>query len=1530
MPVEWNKIRSWNGSQATAFEELTCQLAFYENVPSGSRFVRKGAPDAGVECVWELPSGQEYGWQAKFFTTSPSSSQWGEVDSSVQTALKKHPALRQYTVCMAIDRPDPRLESGKSFLERWKERVTKWESWAASRNMSVEFRFWGSFELLEKLSCEEHRGRLFFWFHEELFTIDWFEKRLDEVIASVGPRYTPEINVELPVSAVFESLSRSPEFLTRFREAYGGIGKAWSRNSLRSLETDAPAKLESLSQQLANLIKVAKNYDRPGIEPVDWGLMRRDASEALKCISDIDSLIYDLEQKSHESGPEGTGERAKKIREEDPFGYARYNLRRIKEKVADYSEFVNSDVAELTNIPALLLVGSAGTGKTHLFCDAAKKLVEASSPTVVLLGNQFRNEDPWAQILRILDLSCSREEFLGALESAAQLSGRRAIIFIDALNEGEGRCIWENYLPSMLVCLARFPWISVAVSVRDSYEKLTIPDGLVPNKLVRFQHYGFADQEYQAAKQYFEFYGIELPAVPILTPEFQNPLFLSCFCKGLKNRGLTKIPAGVRGISSVFDFFLDSVNDKLAKPSSLDYDPKAQLVGRATSQLAEWQSRTPADLISRSEAQKICENILPGRSYENSLFRHLLSEGVLSETISYDDASQCQDMVTFSYQRLSDHLVLRELLKKYVSPENPALAFQSGQPLGRYFEDESACFHNRGLADALAIQGPETFKKEIYELIPNAMDKDPISDAFIESLLWRDAKTISDTCLPYINKHILPRRDLAHKLLDALLTIAPNPDHPFNADFLHQNLIKKEMADRDAWWSIFLCKHYEEKTSIDRLVTWSWSEADRSHIADESIRLVGKALAWFLTTSNRSLRDQATKALVSLFVDRIHVLRQVISDFAKVNDPYVLERLYAVAYGCALKSTDPEAKASLAQLVYELVFKDGTPPCHILIRDYARGVIEVAIRDGLNLKDVNADKIRPPYKSEWPLEIPSEEDVKKYGEWSEGMPDEKWALHTIFNSVMGMGDFARYILGSDHGNLRWSKRRLGEPRTPSRKEQHDAFVASLSKRQKNAWDSYMHLRYSLDLYLRVGDPERKEIFGQLSEEKLKALLEEVEHTLNRTLRRKQKQAFSEMVLPYLNASPAEKDEFAMPVRIAQLWILKRVIDLGWTVERFGRFDRNQSLYANYGRSFHKSERIGKKYQWLAYHEFLAHMADNLEFREDYWSDKPTKYVGPWQLWLRDIDPSSLIKKTLSREFEPTVSAWWAPVQVAGWNEEMDETQWLKSTENLPPIERLPIVIEPGTGREWYVLACFYDWEEPTPPDSERFDIPRRYVWYMVKSYLLKSEQEDSFCNWAERQQFMGRWMPESPEQQTGVFLGEFFWAPAFEFDTPYYAQSGWTRGDDNRLPCEVLASADRYLQEHSSYDHSIEDTILIRLPAKWIADNMKLSWRGIDGCYFDPAGHLVAQDPAVRTPGPRALLVEKEFFSAFLAAEGYRLVWTLLGEKGIRSRWTGSGTWPGRMELSGYLREKDGRPDGVATAYWIKDQEPKKITRLRI
>ena len=56
--LDWHGIRPLTGSRNKGFEELCAQLARAES-PADAKFIRKGTPDAGVECYAILNDGAE-------------------------------------------------------------------------------------------------------------------------------------------------------------------------------------------------------------------------------------------------------------------------------------------------------------------------------------------------------------------------------------------------------------------------------------------------------------------------------------------------------------------------------------------------------------------------------------------------------------------------------------------------------------------------------------------------------------------------------------------------------------------------------------------------------------------------------------------------------------------------------------------------------------------------------------------------------------------------------------------------------------------------------------------------------------------------------------------------------------------------------------------------------------------------------------------------------------------------------------------------------------------------------------------------------------------------------------------------------------------------------------------------------------------------------------------------------------------------------------------------------------------------------
>ena len=130
--------------------------------------------------------------------------------------------------------------------------------------------------------------------------------------------------------------------------------------------------------------------------------------------------------------------------------------------------------------------------------------------------------------------------------------------------------------------------------------------------------------------------------------------------------------------------------------------------------------------------------------------------------------------------------------------------------------------------------------------------------------------------------------------------------------------------------------------------------------------------------------------------------------FSTVNDPYVIQRLYGIAFGaCVKRNSEDKAKfKSLVCFVFEDIFNKNTVYPDILLRDYARLIIERYLMEyPAELHDYEFDKIKPPYKS---IPLTSIGD-QKYSDkkFQNGLFYIQRSMQ--FEGIGMYGDFGRYV-----------------------------------------------------------------------------------------------------------------------------------------------------------------------------------------------------------------------------------------------------------------------------------------------------------------------------------------------------------------------------------------------------------------------------------------------------------------------------------------------------------------------------------------
>ncbi len=1504
MNLDWRNILPVSGSLQKGFEKLCVQLAD-SGKPAGAKFIPTGDPDAGVECYAVLPDGNEWAWQAKYFMGPMEAQQWRQLDDSVKTALDKHPALVRYFVCAPLDLPDARVSGQTSARQRWEQRVVKWQGWAEERGMNVEFVWWGEHELTNILTEPRHMGRRQFWFRQIELDRDWFHHRIDEATKAAGPRYTPEIHVDLPIARKFELFGRTASSLDEIKSLARDIRRRLSSlaNANGQIEAlDAAAPLDALAQA-ANAVLA----ELAALEPTPNGKvpLRRLAETANNTIavaSEATDILSKLE--GNTPGPRAGYPGSPTQRTVNDIRYLISALYQVENAASEADEFANSGL--------IVLRGDAGTGKTHLLCDLAKRRIDSEAPTVLLMGQRFTEpSEPWQQALQQLHLpGASAEEFVGALEAAAQAYGNRALFILDAVNEGRGREVWPSHLSAFLARFIESPWIGVVLSVRSVYADAVIPEN-VREAAVAVTHEGFASHEYDALTTFFDHYGLELPSTPIIDPEFQNPLFLKTVCRGLQLRGKTRLPRGYHGITQTFDMYLDAVNENLAK--ALDYNPSDQLVKKALSSVARAMHETGDQWLPslpRNAAENLVNGLLPGRPFSTSLYRGLVNEGLLYVDMLPHRAGPSEEVVHISYERFADHTIAGFLLDQYLEVDDPDAAFGADGGLA-FIRGESGYFRT-GLLEAIIIQIPERTGSELVEFAPSLQHRFGFWDTFLQSIVWRRTDAFSGTTTEIVNKLLDSGGTLLkHDVLETLMTVAVIENHPLNADFLDQKIRQDAMPDRDAWWSAYLFDAWSwGESAVHRLIQWAWEISQKAEPDDETVELCAVTLAWMLTTSHRFVRDRATKALVNLLTRRLLIARRIVKRFANVDDLYVAERIYAVAYGVALRSRDVIGVSELAQLVYDNVFASGTPPAHLLLRDYARGVIERAVYLSAEM-DADLELVRPPYRSEWPS-IPSEDDVQALiSAMGTEVSDNHQYRRAWFDIEISVqdGDFARYIIGTESPS-EWLSLILNEEPWRSAEERKEDLVSRLNPDERAALEEYEVAKFSIApaiLFAHIVDDQDND---QASSNGLPGAREnELANASARLM-----SVLSDEHRTEWEAIDEREWPPGLDPRIAQRYILNRVIGLGWTADRFGEFDALANFNFSYGRSANKPERIGKKYQWIAYYEILALIADRYQHHRGWERD----YAGPWQIGCRDIDPSDVQMARPDQQawHEGTGRTWWAPLEYGDWRLELPIGEWVTDDSDIPAIEEGLVVSRTSeAGVSWVNAFTFQLRSEPHPAGIDKYDVERRELWFRTIAFMVPAGKGDDFIEWVLSGAYWEEhWQFSVPGVggSYGFFLGEHGCSPASlqqakeveddvkEWEHPHGSASAVAR---------MIAVT--HLTETGGYDCSIDSSREVYLPSQSIIDGCHLYWTGIGADYADEYGAIAAFDPAVHENGPNALLLRTDLLERYLSENNLELCWAVTSEK----QTTGTVGQPhGWLRLQGAYVYRDGRPIGKLIA----------------
>jgi hypothetical protein len=278
------------------------------------------------------------------------------------------------------------------------------------------------------------------------------------------------------------------------------------------------------------------------------------------------------------------------------------------------------------------------------------------------------------------------------------------------------------------------------------------------------------------------------------------------------------------------------------------------------------------------------------------------------------------------------------------------------------------------------------------------------------------------------------------------------------------------------------------------------------------------------------------------------------------------------------------------------------------------------------------------------------------------------------------------------------------------------------------------------------------------------------------------------------------------------WIANRALDMGWTAERFGKFERKQDR--RHGRDAHKSERFGKKYQWIAHFELLARLADN------YHPSRCAAYQGPWEWYGRDIDPSlpPSVTSDDSRvcQIAQESGEVWARLASPDLDSPMSPDDWVARVDDLPDTSTIFSPINPSN-RRWIALHRYSTWDRDNAL-RRGMTTRERDIFFLQFSWLTPRGQGQKLYKLLAEKGLSGRWMPDTvrtPKQ----YLGEQDWAPVEST-----AQPEWDNPDVLRKAgLQARPAVEQYSWEGNTRDCSLDETVDFYMPtsellgsARWV------------------------------------------------------------------------------------------------------------------
>jgi len=940
--VNWEKFVELPGDKARNFE-LLCRAIIRRHYGQFGDF-RALANQPGVEFHLKLHSscplgepGRWYGWQCKWYDL-PSGRPIGtsrrkDIEDAIRKTEKFLPGLTDWVLWTRY----PLAKSDQEWFESLKTRM--------------KLHLWTAIEIEEHLSgpAEILRGT---YFGELVLTPELLSEKHNESVAPIRRRWLPEVHQVVDAE-------RSLRRILGDEEAWSKLNVVASRlqagaTAIRNGLSDLPANLGEEVDKLAETADSIANF----LTQIYSTLAR----------GDYEGLQQELTSRS------GPNPKWKVLIRRLRSGRYPVVLSATNMLAYIYDAYrLIDDLLNSLNKRLIAVIADWGCGKTHLSAQLTAP-TDKRPAGILLHGNNLASGETLNELAKRIVIHGrpvqSFEALVEAVDAAGQRAGRRLPIVIDALNEAEDPRDWKGQLASLSVLLDKYPYVLIVCTLRSDFVREALPDGVEWLEIPGFKH-----DTVDAVRRYFKYYRIDPRDAELPWRLLQHPLTLRMFCEvtNPKRNRTVGVEAMPGSLTSLFERYLDLVAERIAELSSRVWRYYESNVRTTLNKIGQclWDARSRS--LDLEELRRILKD--NQRPWDQSIVRALEQEGVL---IRVSDHRLGGNNIAIVYDALAGHLIADALLDTY-----GRTSFES------WIRNPDTISALTGDIDQRHPLASDIFRA-LVGLAPRRMHRrqlwplldEPLRTKALYEAAWLDKEYLDSETIRHLANLVAAAPMNRRGLFDRLWSTRAAHSHPLNIEFLDKVLRSMSMADRDLRWTEWIRRRQEEVLKDIKQLEKHWKSVQSLNQRDQ---LRAWWVMWTLTSTVRLLRDHATRALYWFGCRDPKILFKMTLNSLDINDPYVPERMLAACYGVAMTLwADPRGDQlrkelpNFANKLIDEMFVPGAPYSthHVLMRDYALGVIDLANRvvPGC-ISNEKQDYLKPPFNHiPSPFPTPSEID----------------------------------------------------------------------------------------------------------------------------------------------------------------------------------------------------------------------------------------------------------------------------------------------------------------------------------------------------------------------------------------------------------------------------------------------------------------------------------------------------------------------------------------------------------------------------